>query len=159
MCLIRAKWVFLRWPCQGESRRFNPFEWAFEVCTRRRSGGQRQELSEVLKNASVAMTKALSETSVFNSQPILSALKRPYFIDSAQPALVSWRRLCSHLLSTLRFSSDRQEELEFRWQFILGVKSVREIDSTNTAVGVDLNSTKWIEWVIVTEFEACYEFE
>ena len=47
----------------------------------------------------------------------------------------------SHLLA-LRLASDRQEEFEFRWKLVFGVKSVREVNSANTAVGVDLNSTK-----------------
>ena len=45
----------------------------------------------------------------------------------------------SHLL-TLWLSSDRQEQFEFRWQFVLGVESVGEVNSADTAVGVDLNS-------------------
>ena len=45
----------------------------------------------------------------------------------------------SHLL-TLWLSSDRQEQFEFRWQFVLSVESVGEVNSADTAVGVDLNS-------------------
>ena len=64
----------------------------------------------------------------------------------------------SHLLA-LWLASDRQEEFEFRWKFVFGVKSVREVNSTNTAVGVDLNPIKRCKLIIVTEFEECYEFK
>ena len=43
---------------------------------------------------------------------------------------------------TTGLASDGQEELEFGRQLIIGVKSVREVDSSNTAVGMDLNSIK-----------------
>ena len=45
---------------------------------------------------------------------------------------------CSHLAGGL--ASDGQEELELGWELVLGVKSIGEVDSTDTAVGVDLNS-------------------
>jgi len=35
---------------------------------------------------------------------------------------------------------DGKEELELRGQFFLGVESVREVDSSNPAVSVDLHS-------------------
>ena len=57
---------------------------------------------------------------------------------SAQPVMESWS--WSSSLWTLWLSSNWQEELEFGWKFIFGVKSIREVNSTNTAVGVDLNS-------------------
>jgi len=41
---------------------------------------------------------------------------------------------------SLWLSSDWQEELEFGGKLILGVKSIGEVNSANTAVGVDLNS-------------------
>ena len=44
----------------------------------------------------------------------------------------------SHL--ALRLAGDGQEELELGWELVFGVESVREVDSANTAVGVDLNS-------------------
>ena len=37
-------------------------------------------------------------------------------------------------------SSDWQEKLELGWELILGVESVGEVDSSNSTVGVDLNS-------------------
>ena len=52
--------------------------------------------------------------------------------------MVSRRR--SHL--ALRLAGDGQEELELGWELVFGVESVREVDSANTAVGVDLNSTR-----------------
>lgn len=50
------------------------------------------------------------------------------------------RQSCSHL--ALRFASDGEEELELGRELVFGVEAVREIDSANTAVSVDLNSTK-----------------
>ena len=44
----------------------------------------------------------------------------------------------SHL--TLGLAGDGQEELELGRELVFGVESVREVDSANTAVGVDLNS-------------------
>ena len=40
---------------------------------------------------------------------------------------------------TLWFSSDWQEQFEFWRQFILGVESIREVNSSDSAVGVDLH--------------------
>ena len=40
---------------------------------------------------------------------------------------------------SLWFACDWQEELELWWQLIFSVKSVREVDSPDSAVGVDLN--------------------
>ena len=37
-------------------------------------------------------------------------------------------------------TSDWQEQLELWWQLVFGVQSVGEVDSTDSAVGVDLNS-------------------
>jgi len=48
---------------------------------------------------------------------------------------------CSHLATTW-FASDGEEEFEFGWQLVLCVESVGEVDSSDTAVGVDLNSIK-----------------
>ena len=61
-----------------------------------------------------------------------------FIIDSAPPVTESRFLYCSRL--SLWLSSDWQEELEFGWKFILGVKSIGEVNSANTAVGVDLNS-------------------
>jgi len=41
---------------------------------------------------------------------------------------------------SLRFSSNGQEKLELWWKLILSVESVREIDSSNSAVCMNLNS-------------------
>lgn len=46
-------------------------------------------------------------------------------------------RICS---LSLWLTSDWQEELELWWELVLGVKSVREIDSSDSAVSVNLNS-------------------
>ena len=46
--------------------------------------------------------------------------------------------LRSHL--ALGFAGDGQEEFELGGQLILGVESIREVDSADAAVGVDLNS-------------------
>lgn len=46
-----------------------------------------------------------------------------------------WRR------SGVGLAGDGQEELELGRQLVLGVQSVREVDSADTAVSVDLNST------------------
>ena len=39
----------------------------------------------------------------------------------------------------LRLTGNWQEKLEFRWQLVLSVKSVREVNSSDSAVGVDLH--------------------
>ena len=44
----------------------------------------------------------------------------------------------SHL--TLRLAGNGQEELEFGGKLVLGVEPIREVDSSDAAVGVDLNS-------------------
>ena len=57
-----------------------------------------------------------------------------------------WRRLSCYLTSRLlpssllRLAGDWQEELELGWKLVFGVESVREINSSNSAVSVDLNS-------------------
>ena len=56
-------------------------------------------------------------------------------------------RSCDALLGacnslTLGFASDGQEELEFWGEFVFGVESVREINTSDSAVGVNLNSKK-----------------
>lgn len=38
------------------------------------------------------------------------------------------------------FAGDWQEKLEFRWQLVLCVEPVREVDATDAAVGMDLYS-------------------
>lgn len=38
---------------------------------------------------------------------------------------------------------DRQEQLEFGWQFVLGVKPVGEVHSPYSAVGMDLNPERF----------------
>ena len=53
----------------------------------------------------------------------------------------SWARCSSHLL-LVWLSSDWQEKLELWWELILCVESVGEIDSSNSAVGMDLNSNQ-----------------
>ena len=40
----------------------------------------------------------------------------------------------------MRLACDWQEELELGWKLVFGVESVREINSSNSAVSVDLNS-------------------
>jgi len=45
---------------------------------------------------------------------------------------------CSHL--ALRLAGDGQEELELGRQLVFGVEPIREVDSSDAAVGVDLNS-------------------
>ena len=40
----------------------------------------------------------------------------------------------------LWFACHGQEKLELRGQLVLGVETVREVNSSNSAVGVDLNS-------------------
>jgi len=45
--------------------------------------------------------------------------------------------MCSLLLGT---TGDGQEELEFWGKLVFGVESVGEIDTTDSAVGVDLDS-------------------
>ena len=47
---------------------------------------------------------------------------------------------CSHLGTTTGLAGDGQEELEFGGELVFGVESVREVDSSDTAVGVDLDS-------------------
>ena len=74
---IRRNYYFLGDQCQGESRRFKPRGRAFEISTRHRSGGQHQELRKVLLH--VLREKSLSETCVFNSESILSAMKWPIY--------------------------------------------------------------------------------
>ena len=65
---------------------------------------------------------------------------------SHSPSLLLFTRLLSSGCSfwcrsdVSWLSSDWQEELELWWELILGVESVGEIDSSNSAVGVDLNS-------------------
>ena len=41
---------------------------------------------------------------------------------------------------SLRLSSNWQEEFELWWKLIFGIKSIREIDSSNSAVSVNLNT-------------------
>lgn len=41
---------------------------------------------------------------------------------------------------SLWLTSDWQEKFELWWKLILSVESIREVDSSNSAVGVDLNS-------------------
>ena len=53
---------------------------------------------------------------------------------------------CSHLCAWL--SGDGQEELELGWQLVLRVQSVGEVDSTDTAVGVDLHSTQTFQKLV-----------
>ena len=48
---------------------------------------------------------------------------------------------CSHGLG---LASDGEEKLEFWGELVLGVQAVGEVDSANTAVSVDLNSTQII---------------
>ena len=50
---------------------------------------------------------------------------------------------CSHLATT-GLAGNGEEELELGWQLVFSVQSVGEVDSSDTAVGVDLNS-KWGE--------------
>ena len=57
------------------------------------------------------------------------------------------RRCCSHL--ALRLAGNGQEELELGRELILSVEPIGEVDSANTAVGVDLNSKSSKEiWAI-----------
>ena len=48
------------------------------------------------------------------------------------------RQFCSHL--ALGLAGNGQEELELGRELIFSVESVGEVDSANTAVGMDLNS-------------------
>ena len=48
--------------------------------------------------------------------------------------------VCSHLAG--RLACDGQEEFELGWELVLGVQPVREVDSANTAVRMDLNSKR-----------------
>ena len=41
---------------------------------------------------------------------------------------------------SLRLSSNRQEKFELWWELILSVESIREIDSSNSAVSMNLDS-------------------
>ena len=50
--------------------------------------------------------------------------------------------MCSALANLVWLSSDWQEKLEFWWELVLGVESVGEIYSSDSAVGMDLNSMK-----------------
>ena len=59
--------------------------------------------------------------------------------DSLQRVALAAVASCSHLATGL--AGDGQEELELGWQLVLRVQPVGEVDSTDTAVGVDLNST------------------
>ena len=47
--------------------------------------------------------------------------------------------MCSHLC-TARLAGNGQEECELGWELVFGVKSIGEIDSSDTAVSVNLNS-------------------
>jgi len=58
--------------------------------------------------------------------------------DSLQRVALAAVASCSHLATGL--AGDGQEELELGWQLVLRVQPVGEVDSTDTAVGVDLNS-------------------
>ena len=40
------------------------------------------------------------------------------------------------------FASDGEEELELGGELIFSVKAIREVDSSDAAVGMDLNSKK-----------------
>ena len=56
-----------------------------------------------------------------------------------------WRECeaCAHrneVLRSILSTSYGQEKLEFWGQLVFGVESIREVDASNTAVGVDLNS-------------------
>ena len=42
--------------------------------------------------------------------------------------------------SLLGLSGDGQEKLEFGWQLVFGVEAVGEIDTSDTTVGMNLNS-------------------
>ena len=50
--------------------------------------------------------------------------------------------MCSHLC-TARLAGNGQEEFELGWELVFGIKSIREVDSSNTAVRVDLNSKQF----------------
>jgi len=50
--------------------------------------------------------------------------------------------MCSALSNLVWLSGDWQEELELWWELILSVKSIREVYSSNSAVGVNLNSVQ-----------------
>ena len=52
----------------------------------------------------------------------------------------------SSVVHALSFAGDRQEQFEFRRQLVLGVKSIREVDTTDSAVSVNLNSTNIKKW-------------
>jgi len=40
------------------------------------------------------------------------------------------------------FAGDGEEELELGWELIFSVKAIREVDSSDAAVGMDLYSKK-----------------
>ena len=66
---------------------------------------------------------------------------------------------CSHL-GTTGLASDGQEELEFGRKLVLGVESVGEIYSSDTAVGVDLNSNQFknkVSYMIIIMARSCYK--
>ena len=54
---------------------------------------------------------------------------------------------------SLWLTSDWQEKFELWWKLILGVKSIREVDSSNSAVGVDLNSESF--YIVCTVSSSC----
>lgn len=45
----------------------------------------------------------------------------------------------SHLLGLAGYG---EEKFEFWWEFVFGVKSIGEVNSANSAVGVDLHSIR-----------------
>ena len=54
---------------------------------------------------------------------------------------------------SLWFSGNWQEELELWWKFIFSVESIREVNSSNSAVSVDLNSESF--YVVGTVSSSC----
>jgi hypothetical protein len=41
----------------------------------------------------------------------------------------------------LGFAGDGQEELELGWQLVLGVQTIGEVNSSDSAIGMNLHST------------------
>ena len=68
----------------------------------------------------------------------------PIYVFSTQFGFLSWGKWCS-IWTTLRLSGNGQEEFEFWWKFVFCVKSIGEVNSANTTVGVNLYSTKICE--------------
>lgn len=54
-----------------------------------------------------------------------------------QSFLVCAKPACS---LSLGFAGNWQEKLELWWKLVFGIESVREVDSANTAVSVNLNA-------------------